>query len=304
MCRVAGSVVRGREAYRRGAWREAYGAFSKAARLTPDDRYCLAIVANLIGGADWVDRWADAYCAHLDEGSPAKAARCAGWLANGLLTSGQVAQGGAWLARAQEALERAGGECAEHGLFLILQGMAIAQMGQAQGAVFAGDCRGALPLFDSAMLVVTSEEVSPLVQVAVFCGVIDACQRMLELRRATEWTAVLSRWCDDQPDLVPFRGASASSTVRRPCSCTATGMTGRVKSDTPDSATNSRSHRTRLCGSAASVSSARRIWSVAVRSSVATSLEEMLAGHRPRRRAHAQDRVRPHHPLHRGPGQA
>src|SRR5438128_8731769 len=99
-------VASGREAYERRAWREAYGYFTAAAqatRLGPDDHYRLAIVANLIGGEDWVDRWADAYRAYLDVGMSAKAARCAGWLANGLFAAGQVAQGGAWFGRAQEA---------------------------------------------------------------------------------------------------------------------------------------------------------------------------------------------------------
>jgi DNA-binding CsgD family transcriptional regulator len=56
------------------------------------------------------------------------------------------------------------------------------------------------------MVVVTSGSVSPIATGLVYCGVILACVEVLDVRRAAEWTAVLSRWCQEQPDLVAFTG--------------------------------------------------------------------------------------------------
>jgi DNA-binding CsgD family transcriptional regulator len=169
-------------------------------------------------------------------GEPARAARCAFWLGYGLLTNGEFAQGGGWLARAHQLVDAEGVDCVERGYLLIPEAIArfdadphaaleqfvaagvtaerfrdqdlaaVAHMGQGQAQVALGRCTEALPLLDEAMVAVTADEVSPIVAGIVFCGVIDACQRALEVRRASEWTAALSRWCDAQPDLVPFRG--------------------------------------------------------------------------------------------------
>jgi DNA-binding CsgD family transcriptional regulator len=56
------------------------------------------------------------------------------------------------------------------------------------------------------MVAATTGELSPIVTGIVYCGVILACEEVYELRRAREWTAVLTRWCEQQPDLLAFTG--------------------------------------------------------------------------------------------------
>jgi ATP/maltotriose-dependent transcriptional regulator MalT len=40
----------------------------------------------------------------------------------------------------------------------------------------------------------------------VYCSVIDSCWQVFALRRASEWTSALARFCDEQPDMVAFTG--------------------------------------------------------------------------------------------------
>jgi ATP/maltotriose-dependent transcriptional regulator MalT len=235
------ALGRGRAAYEQQAWAEAYTALSEAADqvpVAPDDLLLLANAAALTGRDEEGDELsARAYQGFLSRGQIAPAARCAFWLGMRLQNLGETARGGGWLARARRILDESQLDCPEVGLLLVaraseigqagdLQGglalaeqarqigerfgdadlVALAQLGLGIGHVRRGAASEGLACLDEAMIAVEAREVSPRVAGILYCAVIDVCYEVFDLRRAQDWTEGLTRWCDSQPDLVPFRG--------------------------------------------------------------------------------------------------
>lgn len=236
-------LVEGREAFARRAWRTAYERLRAAGvtSLSVEDLGSLATAAYLVGDREVAtDALERSFHRNLDAGETLAAVRDGHWLAYVYSANGQPAVGGGWVARSLRLLEPMPEDQVERGFLRIHDMMrhiyagefpvalrlaeeivdagqrwsnndliALGLMARGRMLLYTGAVREALALLDEAMLRVTRGEVSPILTGEIYCALIEACQEIGDYPRIRDWTGALSRWCDGQPDLVPFTGQCA-----------------------------------------------------------------------------------------------
>jgi DNA-binding NarL/FixJ family response regulator len=228
----SGELERGRAAYRRRAFGDAFRILSAADRRGPlqaEDLDLLAMSAGLLGrDADLLALLERAHHAHLEAGNTLRAARSAFWLGFRVLNRGEPARASGWFARAQRLIDDSQSDCVERGylqLPIVRQHMVegndaaaaaaaadIAQLGARFGdddlVAFARNLEGrsllrqgrveqGLALLDETMVAVTTGELSPLLTGLVYCMVIDSCRQVYAFGRVREWTGALAAWCEE-----------------------------------------------------------------------------------------------------------
>ena len=235
-------AARGREAASRRRWDESFDAFSAAdaeSELDAHDLSAWATAAFLIGDVDAaVAAQSRRHQIHLDEGDVGSAVRAGFWVAFTLATRGQPAQAGGWMVRSMGLAESLPEEAVEHGYLSLLAAFRLTEtehayeeairiaseavdLGRGAGEqdlvalglniraralIRSGRTDEGLIQLDEAMAAVVSGTLAPSVAGTVYCSLIEACEEILDLRRAQEWTEALSRWCDRQEGMVTFTG--------------------------------------------------------------------------------------------------
>lgn len=241
MALAGDELERGRASYERRAWREAFDALGEADRRAPlgaGDVELVATAAFMLGlDADFASALERAHHLYLEQENGVRAARCAFWIGMSLLIGGELGPAMGWLGRAQRLVDAEGRPCAEQGYLLVpamfeqdeggdyeracttarealgiaerfadadlaaialhVEGRAVAKLGRVEEG---------LRMLDEAMVAASAGELSPIVTGLIYCSVIEGCHQVYALRRAREWTAVLTRWCEEQPDMVAFTG--------------------------------------------------------------------------------------------------
>ena len=231
----------GRDAVAQSAWRAAFVALSTAdstGPLPPGDLELLGRAAYMIGRDDeYVAALERAHHAYLDEGRPGPAVVCCFWIGHNFLFRGEAERGSGWFARGHRLLDPATAEGVEQGYLLqarLLEAefggdfdsvcavaadiagigerfgdrdlVTIGRMAQGHALIRLRRRHEGVRLVDETLVAVATEVLSPVVAGIVYCYTISFCRDVYELRRARQWTAALTQWCDDQPEMVAHKG--------------------------------------------------------------------------------------------------
>jgi DNA-binding NarL/FixJ family response regulator len=231
---------RARGSFERRTWGDAFDRLSAAHReglLDVEDLERLAVAAYMLGKDEACDEaWIAAHQEWLRRGEAERAARCAFWKALGLFFRGDLAPAMGWVARGGRLLEGSRAESVEQAWLRMLTALPrlfegdteayssfveageigdrfadpdatmFARLGRGDALILQGRVAEGMALLDEVMVSVTADEVAPILTGIAYCQVIALCHAVFDLRRAREWTEALTRWCDSQPDIVPFRG--------------------------------------------------------------------------------------------------
>ena len=230
-----------RKAYDARAWRDAREAYELAGSRTalePEDLERFARTALLTGDdEDYIEGLAQASRAWTSRGELTRAAECGCYVAMNLGFRGEWVLANSWHARVAELLKDDDCDCPakvlERGLRaapLLVAGnadaayaafseaaeianrcgepssAAMVRIGVGQALVGLGRVTEGIAQLENVMLSVIADEVNPIISGIAYCTVVQACVEAFDPKRAGDWTRALSRWCEGQPDLVPFRG--------------------------------------------------------------------------------------------------
>jgi DNA-binding NarL/FixJ family response regulator len=207
--------------------------------LAIEDLDRFATAAYLTGRDETAfELWARAHrdCAHA--GEVELAARFGLRLAETLGFKGDIGRSAGWVERVRRLLDDAGIDCVEvgylanasavcrifgagdhagaHELFVRAgtvgaryrdqELMTLARIGEGRMLIYLGAIAEGMSLLDEAMISVEAREISPIAVGDAYCTVIDACTEIFDMSRCRAWTDSFSRWCDEHPDLVLYRG--------------------------------------------------------------------------------------------------
>jgi DNA-binding CsgD family transcriptional regulator len=230
----------GRAAFEREAWADAYEHLAEAdtEMLDLDDLERLSVAAYLTGRSkESLRYWERAHHAWAARGDLRRAAQASFWLVFELLNQFELAIGSGWIERTQRLLEHEG-DCVEAGYLRYLRALStifqggdpmtaetlfaeaaaigerfgdtelatLARIGRGRCLVYLGRIADGISLLDEGMVAVGAREISAVAVGDSYCTAIEGYLEVFDIHRVRTWTDAMYEWCEEQPQLVLYRG--------------------------------------------------------------------------------------------------